>query len=828
MAPLAGLAQGVLEGKVVDAETDEPLAFARVSVGQAGTLTDLDGRFRLEGARPADTLRVLLVTYKPWSRPVAALAAQGTPLVVRLEALNTAPEVVIVPGENPAHRIVRLAIENRRRNDPEQRPSYALLSYNKVRVLADLGEFAGAIPDTSLLSRSDLFVWESLTERFFMRPNKVKEVVQASRMSGFQTMVVPFSPSDIQSISFYQNWVKVLGVDFLSPLASNATDRYYFYLQDTLYDGPDSVFVMQFRPRQAGYNGFDGLIGIHSRTWSLHSIEARLRAPGETPVLNTCTMRQVHRLVQDSVWFPVQLQAEMNLTEGISLSTRDTSGTTRQALVRAIIRSDFQNIRLDTALSRSLFGAVEVEVNPQAADRSLDYIAPFRPDSLTPRELNTYTTIDSLAEEANLETKMRRVRKLASGLLMVGPVDFDLYRLYNFNGVEKHRLGLGAYTNERVSRRFRVGAWAGYGTLDKELKYGGTVQVYPFADRRNRLHLAYSHDLREAALNDLPLGDTDWLHRRPGWDRTYRYFFLTRMFYTDNLKAEVYFRSAQRVTHRVALAHDRVRTAYTTFVGTQGAELPAHARYTLTTAEAEARIAPGEHYIRTLNGLGILNSRYPVLVLRVRKALNGLLGGQFDYTQLEAQLGQTHDLPGKGRLVWTLLAGTQTGTAPYSHSFDYRSIGPKSQVGQLGTFNTFAQGTFTATDYALAHAYFTFQNRTFPSVKWAPSLTLSSSAGWGRLQAGRVASAPSVLVEASPTDGLALYAPTPLAAPTQGIFESGLMLTRLIPKLKEGRSRLDFLQWLGVGVWYRYGPYAQADWRSNIAVKLAFATSLGQ
>lgn len=826
LAPLGAWTQTVVEGRVLDAETDEPLAFARVSIGAGGALTDLDGRFRLEAARLSDTLRVQMVTYRPWVRVVSALRDSVQNLTIRLEALDQTPEIVILPGENPAHRIVRLAIENRRRNDPEERPSYALMSYNKVRVTADFGQFNSALPDTSMLAHSDLFMWESLTERFYMRPGKVKEVVQASRMSGFQSMVIPFSPSDIQSISFYQNWVKVMGLDFLSPLASNATERYYFYLHDTLYDGPDSVFVMQFRPRQAGYNGFDGLVSIHSRTWSLHSVEARLRAPGETPVINTCTIRQVHRLLQDSVWFPVQMQAEMRLDDNINFTIRDTSDTARQAQIKAIVRSDFQNIRLDTLLSRSLFGAIEVEVNQAAGNRGLDFIAPYRPDTITPRELATYTTIDSLSEDANLETKIRRLRKLGDGLLMVGPIDFDLYRIYNYNEVEKHRLGLGAYTNERLSKRFRIGAWGGYGFYDKELKYGGTVQIYPFDDRRNRLHISYDHDLQEAALNDLPLGNTGWLHRRPGWDRTYRYFYLRRMFYTDRIQAELFCRSFQRVTHKFAVAQERIRTAYTTFAGTQHQDLPGTGEYTLATATTEMRIAPGEHYIRTLNGLGILNSRYPVLILRAKMGLDGVMGGEYAFQQFTAQVGQTHDLPGKGQWVWSLLGGTNTGTVPYSHSFDFRSIGASSQVAQLGTFNTLPQGTFTATQYAVAHTYFTIQNRTFPSVKWAPSLTLAASAGWGQIQSGVLAQTLTRPFALQTPEGTLAYLPTELRAPTQGIYETGLTLTRLIPKFKEERSRFDFLQYLGVGVWYRSGPYASGNWQENIAIKLAFNTPL--
>ncbi len=74
------------------------------------------------------------ITLNPASLPSSMVIAMAA------EPYEVA-EVVIRPSENPAHRIIRLAAENRNKNNPEKSGPFSYISYDKM--------IFGLEPDTS-------------------------------------------------------------------------------------------------------------------------------------------------------------------------------------------------------------------------------------------------------------------------------------------------------------------------------------------------------------------------------------------------------------------------------------------------------------------------------------------------------------------------------------------------------------------------------------------------------------------------------------------------------------------------------------------------------
>jgi hypothetical protein len=54
----------------------------------------------------------------------------------------------------------------------------------------------------------------------------------------------------------------------------------------------------------------------------------------------------------------------------------------------------------------------------------------------------------------------------------------------------------------------------------------------------------------------------------------------------------------------------------------------------------------------------------------------------------------------------------------------------------------------------------------------------------------------------------------------KGYFETGLMIDNLL-------SVKDLLA-MGIGVFYRYGPYALSSWKENIAVKVSLTVPMAE
>ena len=112
-------------GKVQNKE-GESLAFAAVLPNDdvtKGVLTDIDGRFSITSKTP-----ILSLTFRCIGSQTLRLDADflkkhkpNTPLSIILQnANNQITEFTFTAGENPAHRLIRLAIAHKDRNNPEK------------------------------------------------------------------------------------------------------------------------------------------------------------------------------------------------------------------------------------------------------------------------------------------------------------------------------------------------------------------------------------------------------------------------------------------------------------------------------------------------------------------------------------------------------------------------------------------------------------------------------------------------------------------------------------------------------------------------------------
>ena len=139
----------------------------------------------------------------------------------------------------------------------------------------------------------------------------------------------------------------------------------------------------------------------------------------------------------------------------------------------AIGRSYLKEIELDPVIERKEVRGPDLIMEKVASKRDDAFWNGYRTDTLDTKELRTYQTIDSISAAENLETKLKWAERLLSGRIPVGPFDLLLDRFMRLNDYEGYRLGVGATTNDKVSRYFSLGGYFAYGFKDKEWKYGG-------------------------------------------------------------------------------------------------------------------------------------------------------------------------------------------------------------------------------------------------------------------------------------------------------------------------------------------------------------------
>lgn len=222
---------------VKDAGSKDPLPFVKVKPDVGNPfLADIDGIIEL--AAGATQIELKLGGYRDTLVVLNQVTEQTihmTPLVKDIQ------EVTVVAGENPAHRIINLAIENRKKNNPMENDAFRYDSYSKFIFTADQEELA-AIPDTTTDSTSikirqffneqHLFMLESASTRTFIPPSRDKEEITAYKVSGFSDPMFSTFANEMQSFSFYENQFNLMGKTYINPIAFGGTKRYLFIFED--------------------------------------------------------------------------------------------------------------------------------------------------------------------------------------------------------------------------------------------------------------------------------------------------------------------------------------------------------------------------------------------------------------------------------------------------------------------------------------------------------------------------------------------------------------------------------------------------------------------
>ena len=98
--------------------------------------SNFEGFYEIRVNSPVDSIHVSCLGYNAKTKPVK----RGIDQVVNFQlspSVHTLQEIVIVPGENPAFKILRKMEEFKPKNDPKQFSAYQFENYNRVQIGID-------------------------------------------------------------------------------------------------------------------------------------------------------------------------------------------------------------------------------------------------------------------------------------------------------------------------------------------------------------------------------------------------------------------------------------------------------------------------------------------------------------------------------------------------------------------------------------------------------------------------------------------------------------------------------------------------------------------
>ncbi len=284
--PCTIFAQDKFIGRITDSASNEPLAFVNIiyNSNKNGTTTDLDGYFFIDSKSNIDFLEISYIGYYNKKITKVQLANNSKLEVKLIKNVYYLNEAIVLPGVNPAHRIIKLVTENENKNNPENCKTFSYLSYNKLFFTLDSDTLKDIKPEdtTSIgdmkkfFDSQHLFISESISERKYKYPDNNNETIIAHKMSGFKMPIFSIVTSQFQSFSFYDDYVNLLSDKYLSPFSKGSTKRYFFQIQDTLYtETNDTIFEISFRPlKNKNFAGLEGKVHINSNGYAIQNVKA--------------------------------------------------------------------------------------------------------------------------------------------------------------------------------------------------------------------------------------------------------------------------------------------------------------------------------------------------------------------------------------------------------------------------------------------------------------------------------------------------------------------------------------------------------------------------
>ena len=768
-----------ISGRVTDATSGEALPFVSILINNNSAqvvFTDIDGKFNIPKEISAEELRfsyVGYVTKQYFVENQKTINISIEPAVALLKTFE------VKPGINPAHRIIRKTVENRKLHDPAYMDSYSCNLYSKIVFTGETDTtFKAQNEDqedrleayNQFFDKQHLFMMETYSTRISRR-GKAKETVDATNISGAQEATFLALALQFQPFSFYDDQVSIGDVSYLNPVSFNSWNNYVFELVDTLYEKTDTTFVITFYPSKSKtFNGLKGVLHISAPDFAIRHIIAE---PNSEEAGLHLKIRQQYVKRSTGRWFPEQLQTELKFNS-VKLTGYDLVGDNRVYI---------KNVVENPNISR-FYDELSLEVLEDAGKKDTIFWKDVRIEDLDEREKMTFQFLDSLSKAEQFDKRIKGLQALLSGKVPIGVFDLELDQFVRFNRYEGLRLGLKGRTNQRISQRFSVGGKFAYGFRDEAYKYGADLEVLISKPGNVKLKFFFDKDLHESGNLDGESGSG--LTNAEGLRRLQVFRFDME----ERTGIQVSFRGIPYLRTEIFVRRTHLNPLFA-----YGFDEDLSNYFTWLEQGVNFRYAFREKLLKVGNTLFSSGVKAPVFTLNLLRGSQDFNNneGLFTRARLRIDYSYVWRKAGESRIV--AIAGLASVNAPMGRLFSPPGAFPTTnyRIISEASFETMEVNEFLSNRFASIHLLHRF-GILFKRGNFQPRPVLRSSAIIGQL------------------DNPARHSSVPAQAPIHGFYECGFVI--------EDIYKINFTGW-GFGVFYRYGAYQRANTLDNLSLKLS-------
>ena len=828
------VSQTLITGKIADADTGNPLPFVNVIYNNNfGVSSNLDGFFKIETKENITKLLIKSLSFKDTLIFIKNKISDHFILLKKDDYYID--EVIIFPKENPADRIIKKVVKNRKFNNPEKNlNTFSYESYNKFignpdkksinridsifdekrnikkmkrndsllnagktkKYIAKIDSLDVIKIDSVRKARGyyslkeftdvqDLLINETVSKIKYKAFGKYIETIIASRTSGVKDPSFFLIATQFQSFTFYDDFISLGEKRYLNPISKGSTRKYLFVIEDTVYTSSgDTVFNISFRPRKnINFNGLKGVLNINTNKYAIQSVIAE---PFKELNLIEVKIRQNYEFVDNKQWFPKELNTIL------FLRNEQLLGKNPKIFVNANFiysgKTYLSDIKINPNFEKENFKSCDIEVRSDAGEKDSIFWNTHRRIKLTEKDKRTYHNIDSIGKAINLDFKLNILKSIISGYIPYKIFDIDIQKLFSYNNYEGFRLGFGFVTNTKLSKYLSLGGYAAYGFKDKQIKFGSEFNILPFGNKDFKINFTIQKDVFETG--SLYFIDDKNIF----FSETYRNQLINKMYNFEKIQLNFYSHQINSVKINLFARKSLINNKYFTVSDNTITNLS----YNLSEAGLQMKISPNSKYQKYLDEKMIVIQKDPIFWLNLLKGFEEF-DGKFNFMKITAKVSESFQTKILGRTNFQLKAGYISGDVPYLYLFNGYGSYEKLAVDTKNSFNTMRMNEFVSDKFVSLFFRQDFSSLIFKTKNYSPEISFITNIGWGGLSKE--------------------YNYYFSSGTLENVYsESGILIDHIIS--------LRNVIGLGAGIYYRYGAYKLPNEIDNFAFKFSLAVRL--
>lgn len=670
-----------IKGTIKD-EKGNPIPFANIYVKDTyiSTTSNEQGRYELN-LKKEGTYIILYqyLGYKTHKEVISPEKFAQSIDVTLLEEDIQLDEVKINPKENPAIAIIKNAIANRKDNSKKTAKYNADFYSRGIFRVKDLpktfmGQKIDMFDEIIDSTRSGiLYLSETVSKITFQKPDKMKEVIVASKVSG-RDNGFSFNNAAQANFDFYENYLE-FDANVVSPIADNAFNYYKYKFEGSFYDeNNQQINKIKVIPRRNSEPVMEGYIYIVDDSWSIYAVDLSIKGSQmQNPALNTLTLKQNFSYnTLNKIW----VKNTQTLDFEASIFTFKMNG--RFTYV-------YSNFEFPEKFDKKTFTNEVLKFEENANKKDDAFWETIRPVPLTTEESTDYLKKDAIQTKHksqkyldSIDTKRNKFR--LSDVITGYSYDnsFKKWSLNydgpllstSFNTVQgwKTQVGLSYTKRDEEKRTFtRIGSRFDYGFSENKLRVTGSY-AHKFNNINNSMLTIFGGSSVNQFNNANPISNivnsVSSLFFRNNFMKLYEKNFVAAYFgreITNGLNLNVTAEYSERKSLWNTTDYSVIKSddAYSSNnpLRPNNATSSAFQKHNLVKGSVLMRIKFGQHYWTRPDGkYNIGNDNYPTIYVGYDKTF-AATNKKYEYDLISGRITHSLTLGNKGELQMNLKGG---------------------------------------------------------------------------------------------------------------------------------------------------------------------------